>query len=231
MARDDIGFPREEARTPPRLDRGEIVRVALDLLGDEGFDAFSMRRLATALDIKSPSLYWHVRSKEELFDLLVDTVIGKCELPSDGERAWQDQIVGIGLELRKVLLDHPAATRLLSGRLPFGPNGLRLADHVIGVLRRAGLGDKMAGYGYVILIFYVTGFAVQEIAFGKGPSNAARMEEVQAYLQGLSAERYPDLAAVAGELLAPRLTDRFEFGLHGIIDALAAERAAVAENS
>ncbi|WP_160825072.1 TetR/AcrR family transcriptional regulator C-terminal domain-containing protein [Actinomadura sp. J1-007] len=172
-----------------------------------------------------------MRSKEELFDLLVDTVIGKCELPSDGERAWQDQIVGIGLELRRVLLDHPAATRLLSGRLPFGPNGLRLADHVIGVLRRAGLGDKMAGYGYVILIFYVTGFAVQEIAFGKGPSNAARMEEVQAYLQGLSAERYPDLVAVAGELLAPRLTDRFEFGLHGIIDALAAERAAVAEKS
>jgi TetR/AcrR family tetracycline transcriptional repressor len=220
------GFPRDEERAAaPRLDRAEIVRAALKLLDDDGFDAFSMRRLATALDIKSPSLYWHVRGKDELFDLLVDGVIGKCPLPDgDGGRTWDERLLEIGLDLRRVLLAHPAATRLLPGRLPFGPNGLRLADHVIGVLRRAGFDDRMSGYGYLLLMFYVTGFAVQEIAFGKGPENGERLAEVTRYLQELPADRYPDLAAVAGELLAPRLTDRFEFGLRSLIEGLAEKR-------
>ncbi|MDL4821484.1 TetR/AcrR family transcriptional regulator C-terminal domain-containing protein [Actinomadura opuntiae] len=215
----------EETPAAPRLDRAEIVRAALELLDADGFDAFSMRRLAAALDIKSPSLYWHVSGKDELFDLLVDTVIGKCPLPDgDDGRPWDERLIEIGLDLRRVLLAHPAATRLLPGRLPFGPHGLRLADHVVGLLRRAGFDDRMAGYGYLLLMFYVTGFAVQEIAFGKGPENGDRLAEVTRYLEGLPSDRYPDLVAVAGELLAPRLTDRFEFGLRGVIDGLAEKR-------
>ncbi|GAA2152068.1 TetR/AcrR family transcriptional regulator [Actinomadura napierensis] len=226
MAGHDHVFARsQETAAAPRLDRTEIVRAALELLDAEGFDAFSMRRLAAALDIKSPSLYWHVRSKDELFDLLVDTVIGKCPLPDgDGADPWDEQVIQLGLDLRRVLLAHPAATRLLPGRLPFGPHGLRLADHVIGLLRRAGFDDRMAGYGYLLLMFFVTGFAVQEIAFGKGPGNGDRLAEVSRYLEGLPSDRYPDLVAVAGELLAPRLTDRFEFGLRSVIDGLAEKR-------
>ncbi|MEU9016128.1 TetR/AcrR family transcriptional regulator C-terminal domain-containing protein [Actinomadura sp. NPDC048394] len=228
MAGRDYGFARgAETSAAPRLDRAEIVRAALRLLDEDGFDAFSMRRLATALDIKSPSLYWHVSGKDELFDLLVDTVVGKCPLPDgdgDGGEPWDERLIEIGLDLRRVLLAHPAATRLLPGRLPFGPNGLRLADHVIGLLRRAGFDDRMAGYGYLLLMFYVTGFAVQEIAFGKGPDNGERLAEVSRYLEGLPADRFPDLVAVAGELLAPRLTDRFEFGLRSLVDGLEKKR-------
>ncbi|MFA1547859.1 TetR/AcrR family transcriptional regulator [Actinomadura chokoriensis] len=215
------GFPREEHAAAPRLDRAEIVRAALDLLDRDGFDAFSMRRLAVELEVKSPSLYWHVRSKDELFDLLIDTVIGKCPLPAADEGdSWQRRLSSLGMDLRQVLLSHPAATRLLPGRLPFGPNGLRLADRVIGLLRRSGFDDRMASYGYLVLVFYVIGFAVQEIAFGKGAANGARLAEVGRYLGGLPADRYPDLVAVADELLAPRLTDRFEFGLQSLIDGL-----------
>jgi AcrR family transcriptional regulator len=217
------GFPRgDETAAAPRLDRGEIVRAALDLLDRDGFDAFSMRRLAAELDVKSPSLYWHVRGKDELFDLLIDTVIGKCPLPdAESGEPWQERLSRLGLDLRRVLLSHPAAARLLPGRLPFGPHGLRLADRVIGILRRSGLDDRMAGYGYLTLVFYVVGFAVQEIAFGKGADGGARLAEVGGYLGGLPAERYPDLVAVADGLLAPGLTDRFEFGLRNLLDGLA----------
>ncbi|QKG26909.1 TetR/AcrR family transcriptional regulator C-terminal domain-containing protein [Actinomadura verrucosospora] len=226
MAARAHGFARgEETPAAPRLDRAEIVQAALRLLDEDGFDAFSMRRLAAALDIKSPSLYWHVKGKDELFDLLVDTVIGKCPLPEDDAgKPWDERLIEVGLDLRGVLLAHPAATRLLPGRLPFGPNGLRLADRVIGMLRRAGFDDRMAGYGYLLLMFYVTGFAVQEIAFGKGPENGDRLAEVGRYLEGLPADRYPDLVAVAGGLLAPRLTDRFGFGLRSLVDGLADKR-------
>lgn len=216
------GFPRgQETAAAPRLDRGEIVRAALELLDRDGFDAFSMRKLAAELNVKSPSLYWHVRGKDELFELLIDTVIGKCPLPDAEGGPWQERLSRLGLDLRQVLLSHPAATRLLPGRLPFGPHGLRLADRVIGILRRSGFDDRMAGYGYLILVFYVVGFAVQEIAFGKGADGGARLAEVGGYLAGLPVEQYPDLVAVADGLLAPGLTDRFEFGLRNLIDGLA----------
>ena len=58
---------------------------------------------------------------------------------------------------------------MLTGRIPLGPGGLRLAEHGIGVLRRAGFGNREASYGHVILVFYAIGFATQELAFGQRP--------------------------------------------------------------
>ncbi|MEV0236508.1 TetR/AcrR family transcriptional regulator C-terminal domain-containing protein [Nonomuraea sp. NPDC050786] len=215
------GLPGGIEEAEPRLDRAQIAQAALDLLDEQGFDAFSMRKLAVALGIKSPSLYWHVRSKDELFDLLIDVVVGKCPLPDDDGRSWEERLVGLGLELRQVLLAHPAATRLLPGRVPFGPNGLRLADHIIGVLRQAGFDNRLSGYGYLLLLFYVVGFAGQEIAFGKGPENHARLGQITGFLRDLPADRYPHLTAVADELTArPGLTHRFELGLVGILGEL-----------
>ncbi|WP_431915671.1 TetR/AcrR family transcriptional regulator C-terminal domain-containing protein [Nonomuraea jabiensis] len=225
MARQDPGFPGGIEETEPRLDRARIAQAALDLLDEHGFDAFSMRKLAVALDIKSPSLYWHVRSKDELFDLLIDVVLGKCRLPAEDGRPWTERLAGIGLELRQVLLAHPAATRLLPGRVPFGPNGLRLADHIIGILRQAGFDNRLAGYGYLLLLFYVTGFAGHEIAFGKGPDNPTRLAQITRFLRELPADRYPHVTAVADELTGtPGLTRRFELGLAGILNELDRER-------
>lgn len=214
-----LGLPDDDAVT--RLDRARIARTALDLLESEGADAFSMRRLATALQIKSPSLYWHVRSKDELFDLLIDTVLAEVPLTGDDARPWAQRLREIGLALRRALLAHPQVAQLMPGRLAFGPNGLRLADHMIGVLRRAGFDERFAGYGYLLVMFYVVGFAAQETAFGKGPDNPARLAEISRFLSGLPADRYPDLVAVADALTTrPGLTDRFEVGLAGILGGL-----------
>lgn len=216
MSDNPIGAAWSDADAATRLDRAEIVRVAIELLDTQGLDSFSMRKLAQALEIKSPSLYWHVRSKEELYDLIIDTVYGKCPLP-DETLAWDARLTELSLSLRKVFLDHPAAARLLPGRVPAGPNALRVADHIIGTMRRAGFDDKYASYGYLILHFYVAGFASLEVAFGKGSAGDVRLADFGAFLGGLSTERYPDLTAVSGVLLTGHLTDRFAFGLEGVL--------------
>ncbi|TDD81850.1 TetR/AcrR family transcriptional regulator [Actinomadura darangshiensis] len=219
-----LGLPDDPG--PARLDRARIARAALDLLRTDGADAFSMRRLAAALQIKSPSLYWHVRSKDELFDLLVDDVLGTVPLPDGDDGPWDERLRDLGLALRRVLLAHPDVARLMPGRTPFGPNGLALAERVIGVLRRAGFDDRLAGYGYLLLMFYVVGFAAQETAFGKGPDNPERLTEISRFLGGLPADRYPNVVAAAGTLTGrPGLTDRFELGLTGILNGLDRDRA------
>lgn len=48
------------------LDRDDVVAAALDLVEREGAAALSMRRLATELDVATPTIYWHVGSRDEL---------------------------------------------------------------------------------------------------------------------------------------------------------------------
>ena len=210
-----------------RLDRAEIVRVALELLETQGVDAFSMRGLATALNIKSPSLYWHVRSKDELYDLVVDAVLGECDMPEDdAEGDWRTQLAEIAREMRRVPLLHPAATRLLTGRVPLGPNWLRIAESVIGTLRRAHFGDRLAGYCYLVLLYYAIGFVSQEVAFGQGAEGRVRLDQMREFFAGLPGDRYPNVTAVAGGLAERGLSDRFELGLNGILGGFSEELAA-----
>lgn len=207
----------------PRLGRDEIVRAAIGLLESGGLDGFSMRKLAVTLDVKSPSLYWHVKSKDELFDLIIDTVFGYCPLPGDEDVPWQKRVEDIGVTWRRVLLDHPAAALLLPGRVPNGPNATRLADHVVGILLRAGFDAKAASFGYLTLHFYVTGFACLEVAYLATAEGVTMLDDHKVLLAGLPAADFPNIAAVAGEMFAGHLTERFTWGLGGILDKLARE--------
>jgi TetR/AcrR family tetracycline transcriptional repressor len=220
----------EERASEPRLSRADIVRAALGLFERDGFESFSMRGLAAELNIKSPSLYWHFRSKEELFDLVVDAVLGECRLPADPED-WAEGLATAAREIRRVLLANPAATRLLNGRVPLGPNWMRLAEFVIGTLRRAGFGDVLANRCYLVLLYYAVGYVTQEIAFGTGPEARKRLDEIQEYVQGLPPEQYPNLVAVTTAVTdhgpADRgLDERFELGLRGIIGGFREELSA-----
>lgn len=123
---------------------------------------------------------------------------------------------------------HPATAQLFLGRLPFGRNGLQLADHIIGALRDNGFTDQLAAYGYNVLLNYVVGFASQETAFGKGTGGRQRLNQVQQFLKDLPQEEYPDLTAVAVVLTEGRFTDRFELGLTGIIEVLDKQLSALA---
>ena len=48
------------------LDRDDVVAAALDLVERDGAAALTMRALATELDVGTPTIYWHVGSRDEL---------------------------------------------------------------------------------------------------------------------------------------------------------------------
>lgn len=55
--------------------RAEIVTTALNLLDEVGLDGLTLRRLARELGISAPTLYWHIRDKRELLDLVAERII------------------------------------------------------------------------------------------------------------------------------------------------------------
>ena len=112
-----------------------------------------------------------------------------------------------------MLIGHAAGPQLLLGRPIFGPNGLRLADHVIGALRDHGFTDKLAGYGYIVFLNYVVGLRQPGDRVRQGPDGRERLDQVESFLGGPPKDQYPDLTA-----------GRFTLGLGAILDRLETEK-------
>src|SRR5882724_11959671 len=82
------------------LSRELLVEAALELIQDEGLEGLSMRALAERLSVKAASLYWHVRDRSELLELLAESMLGSVDLPTPAA-AWRASVVAIGAELRE----------------------------------------------------------------------------------------------------------------------------------
>jgi AcrR family transcriptional regulator len=57
------------------VSRGRLVDVALDLVQQDGLAALTMRGLADRMGVKPASLYWHVRDRGELVELLAQALL------------------------------------------------------------------------------------------------------------------------------------------------------------
>ncbi len=55
--------------------RDDVVQTAIQLLQEVGLDWPTLRRLATELGISAPTLYWHVKDKRELLDLMSEAMV------------------------------------------------------------------------------------------------------------------------------------------------------------
>lgn len=109
-----------------------ITTAAIGLLDEVGLAELSTRRLAAKLGVQSPTLYWHVKNKAELLDLVAAAVsAGSFDL--DADTNWRDQVTSGLRQLRDLLLAHPGAAALLRDR----PPEPRLAT-INGILHAAG---------------------------------------------------------------------------------------------
>src|SRR5499427_8577593 len=132
--------PRRKRRT---LDQAQVVRAALALLDEVGLDELTMRRLAERLNVKAASLYRHVRNKEELLALLGDEISGEIPFPRETGN-WRSQLVEAAWNVRRGLLAHRDAARVLANTPPVGPRRLAHIEAVLRTLRDAGLTPRDA---------------------------------------------------------------------------------------
>src|SRR5262245_2326124 len=208
------------------LTREAIVSTALRVLDRDGLDKFSMRRVAEELDTGAASLYWHVGSKDGLLDLVMEEVIGEQEVPDAEPERWQEQIKEVARNMRETILRHRDIVRVSIGRIPMGPNALRLSEGVLGILRAGRVPDELAVQSYLLLISAVNGFTMDETRFEEeGPPSAPPPEEagemVQAYVESLPADQFPNMTEVAGAFAMSDQDARFELLLDLFIEGLA----------
>jgi TetR/AcrR family tetracycline transcriptional repressor len=102
--------PEEERQRG--LTRERLVEAALALINEEGLEGLSMRALADRLEVKASSLYWHVRDRRELLDLLAEEILGTVSRPRQ-RASWRETVVAIAEALRRRLAAQKDANRIL----------------------------------------------------------------------------------------------------------------------
>jgi len=124
--------PRRDALTLTR-----ITDAAVELLDESGVAALTMRRLAERLAVAPPTLYWHVKTKDEVLDLAVDAIFAEVAIPEPGDD-WTADAKSLVSHWRATMLRHPWSPALL-GRPLLGPNVLARTEFLQSTLARAGL--------------------------------------------------------------------------------------------
>jgi TetR/AcrR family tetracycline transcriptional repressor len=111
------------------VNRVTLAATALELIQEDGLDALTMRTLADRSGVKAASLYWHVRDREELLELVADALLARVPTPARG-LDWREA----ALALCTATATHIAAQR----------DGDRILHEVPGAVRRSAVHTRLA---------------------------------------------------------------------------------------
>jgi len=140
-----------EATEAPGLNRDAVIQAALEMIDAVGVEGLSMRGLADRLGVKAASLYWHLRDKDQLLEMVAETLLDRVEVPTS-PAGWRPQVAAACDALARLLADHRAAAMVVLGSLRAVQRS-RLTRELARTLRLAGLDDADdAAYGLVVAV-------------------------------------------------------------------------------
>ncbi|MFG1704249.1 TetR/AcrR family transcriptional regulator [Nonomuraea sp. M3C6] len=123
----------------PGYSREQVTLAAVRIADAEGVEATTMRRIADELGTGAMSLYRYVPRRDDLFDLMIDMVMGEVELPDRPSGDWRGDLSLVAHRTRAAGLRHPWLITLLAGRPTLGPQLLRVHEFALGALDGLGL--------------------------------------------------------------------------------------------
>src|ERR1700736_3056819 len=102
----------EEGEKRSGLSRARVLAVALDLVQEQGLGALTMRGLAERMGLKAASLYWHVRDRGELLEMLAQAVLDEVRVA--GTRSgWRAEALAVCSALERMTARRRDAARVL----------------------------------------------------------------------------------------------------------------------
>jgi AcrR family transcriptional regulator len=98
---------------PARIDREQLLDASLALLDEHGADGLSMRSLADRLQVKPASLYNHINGREQLNQLIADTLWTQT-VADLTEADWRTVLTDLATRIRSGLREHPGAAQIVA---------------------------------------------------------------------------------------------------------------------
>ena len=218
------------AARKPAYSREQIAATAIAIADSDGFEAVSMRRIASELGAGTMSIYHYVRGKDELVALVADMMMSEMVVPDDElPDGWRDGMAEIARRTRALFKRHPWIVEHMDEGDPehTGPSMLRHIEQTLAVTARTGLSADEQFELSAIVDDYVFGYAMR---YHENVDDDGRLDAVFAYVtEQLGTGEYPHLEAFAGDDAGASFAhamqlaaddDRFERGLQRVLDGL-----------
>jgi AcrR family transcriptional regulator len=220
---EDTSQPHPRGTARARRPRGslspEVILDAAEAIAGDGFDALTMRAVATRLGAAPMALYNHFPTKEALVDALLDRVLNRFE-PDPPCADWHEDLRSFARAHRRLLVAHPWAVAPLFTQPNPGLGAVRIGEHALAILRRGGFSDAdaVAAFSGIIAVNY--GWSSFTTARDADPQAPGR--DVGAMLSALPPGEFPLTVGVAGEIGAYGSASHYEYVLDRLVDGLRA---------
>jgi AcrR family transcriptional regulator len=201
----------------PPLTRAGIVAAAIRVLDADGLDGVTMRKLAQELDTAAGSLYVYFANRDELLASVYDEILGELSLPDrpaanppDTDRPdtdlpaadWRAELTDLLLTAITVVGGHGGIARVALGAIPTGPHALALAEAILTLLTRGGVGGQAAAWAVDQLTLYVNAAALEESTYRqRGAQEQAVLASLRTTYAQLPREQYPNVHRLREELI------------------------------
>jgi AcrR family transcriptional regulator len=191
-----------------RLSREKIALAGLAIADSEGFSAVSMRRVAQELKVGTMSLYYYVKTKDDLIAAMDDALMSEALLPSIPE-GWQQALLEIATHTHALFLRHPwALSAMLTA--PPGLNAMRHMEQCLQALAKTKMTSEQKLTLLAMVDDFVFGHALREAA----DETTVDLEFVEAQM---ATGAFPQLVEVFKNG-TPTQIDRFQIGLHVLLE-------------
>ncbi|MDX2025335.1 TetR/AcrR family transcriptional regulator [Microcella sp.] len=208
-----------------RLSESAVLDAAFAVVAEHGFDALSIRRVASALGVSPNALYTYVADRADLLRGMVERVMAAIDLSALETTTLSpaDRLEQFAVEMRRTLLGHPGGAALIMTGPIDGPHSLLLNEALLRTVVDAGYSLDDAARASYSLQVYVLGTVMLEAADG-GTGDPEREEalavERRAALEHVDASGVPLTAQTADIVARYNTTEQFRWGIRRLIDGM-----------
>lgn len=220
-----------------------MVDTALRLLNEVGLDGLTLRRIAKALNVQAPALYWHFKNKQELIDEMATEMFRRMTEPLLADQGaaggadpfggtWRDVLIHGCSLVRRELLGYRDGGKVFSGTRMTDGGYAAPMEYLLGRFVEAGFSLSEAARAWWTAYNFTIGVVIEEQSVypEPGPPERRRPQDRDpAYDLTEREERlaadFP-LAARAGREYFGEMDRGFLAGLEIIVAGIAAMREA-----
>lgn len=220
----------KRTRRPARgsIDRDSLVDAALSMADREGFQAVTLRALATEVRVASPmALYTYFANKEDLVVAMRERVVDRMREESGSLTTWQALLQSTAHGLSRAAREHPNWMPLLFR--PSGPPSSLLvyADRLFELMLKDGFSLADALRAHVCVLGFALGSVHVERALAATAGHdpiAKRLSLLQQVVARAPQGSYASLASVAAQIDRWSFDETFEFGLQALLAGIESQK-------
>ncbi|MGA8456110.1 MAG: TetR/AcrR family transcriptional regulator [Streptosporangiaceae bacterium] len=200
-----------------------IIDTAFGIVASEGYEALTMRRVATALETGPASLYAHVVNKDDLDDLLLGRLYAQIELPEPDPGTWRQQITSVCTQMRDQYSRYPGISGAALAIMPTNLETMRVNEGMFAIVLAGGVDPQTAAWAIDALTLYVNAYCLETSLRNQVTRNGdnwvvSRDELLRRFAE--LPDRFPQTKRYAAELTSGTGHDRFDFTVKLILDGL-----------